>query len=66
MFMNHDYAWSCIVPKPNICTNIYNKESEGTLMWNDEDLKIDWHTNTPIVSDKDEVGIKFKKLKTKF
>ena len=35
-------------------------------MWNDEDLKIDWHTNTPIVSDKDEVGIKFKKLKTKF
>ena len=48
------------------CTNIYNKESEGTLMWNDEDLKIDWHTNTPIVSDKDEVGIKFKKLKTKF
>ena len=48
------------------CTNIYNKESEGTLMWNDEDLKIDWHTTTPIVSDKDEQGIKFKNFKTKF
>tara|TARA_R110002020_G_scaffold132783_2_gene296416 strand:- start:1654 stop:2205 length:552 start_codon:yes stop_codon:yes gene_type:complete len=48
------------------CTNIYNKESEGTLMWNDEDLNIDWHTPTPIVSEKDEQGINFKNFKTKF
>lgn len=48
------------------CTNIYNKESEVTLMWDDEDLKIDWHTTTPVVSDKDKQGINFKNFKTKF
>lgn len=24
------------------CTNIYNRESEGSLRWNDPDLNIDW------------------------
>ena len=24
------------------CSDYYNKESEGSLLWNDEDLKIDW------------------------
>src|SRR5690554_1448735 len=36
------------------CTNFYNKESEGGLMWNDESLKIDWEIKDPILSEKDK------------
>ena len=35
------------------CTGVYNKESEGALIWNDEDLNIDWRVVNPLVSDKD-------------
>ena len=24
------------------CTGVYNKESEGSILWNDKDLNIDW------------------------
>ncbi len=36
------------------CTNYYNKESEGGLLWNDADLAIDWGAENPLVSEKDE------------
>jgi dTDP-4-dehydrorhamnose 3,5-epimerase len=35
------------------CTDLYNKESEGGIVWNDPDLKIDWGVTNPIVSEKD-------------
>lgn len=35
------------------CTNVYNKEAEGGLLWNDPSLGIQWQTETPLVSDKD-------------
>jgi dTDP-4-dehydrorhamnose 3,5-epimerase len=35
------------------CTNVYNKASEGGLLWNDPALGINWQTNEPIVSEKD-------------
>ncbi len=35
------------------CTNVYNKEAEGGLLWNDPRLGIQWQTETPLVSDKD-------------
>jgi dTDP-4-dehydrorhamnose 3,5-epimerase len=35
------------------CTNIYNKGSEGGILWNDPDLNIDWQAKDPIVSEKD-------------
>ena len=35
------------------CTNYYNKESEGGLLYNDPDLGIDWGKEKPIVSEKD-------------
>jgi dTDP-4-dehydrorhamnose 3,5-epimerase len=35
------------------CTNVYNKASEGGLLWNDPQLGIKWQTSEPIVSDKD-------------
>ncbi len=37
------------------CTNVYNKQSEGGLYWNDPALEISWQSQTPIVSEKDEV-----------
>lgn len=36
------------------CTNVYNKESEMGVIWNDENLTIDWHFDHPIVSEKDK------------
>ena len=35
------------------CTNLYNKASEGGIIWNDPALKIDWGIKDPIVSSKD-------------
>jgi dTDP-4-dehydrorhamnose 3,5-epimerase len=35
------------------CTNVYDKQSEGGLLWNDPDLNIDWGMSEPLVSEKD-------------
>ena len=35
------------------CGNIYNKESETGILWNDKTLNIDWAVENPIVSEKD-------------
>lgn len=37
------------------CTNMYHKASEGGLFWNDPALKIQWRTQEPIVSEKDQI-----------
>jgi dTDP-4-dehydrorhamnose 3,5-epimerase len=37
------------------CTNVYNKESESGLLWNDPELGIDWGIDNPIVSEKDVI-----------
>ena len=36
------------------CTNFYNKESEGGLLWNDDALAIDWGIEAPILAEKDK------------
>ena len=48
------------------CTVVYNKESEGALIWNDEDLNIDWRVENPLVSDKDMVAGNFNDFTTQF
>ncbi len=35
------------------CTNLYDKSSEGGLLFNDPEIGINWKTKEPIVSDKD-------------
>jgi len=35
------------------CTEVYHKESEGGILWNDATLNIDWKVSEPIVSEKD-------------
>ncbi|BDD08173.1 dTDP-4-dehydrorhamnose 3,5-epimerase [Fulvitalea axinellae] len=37
------------------CTAYYNKESEGGILWNDQDLCIDWRIENPVISEKDAV-----------
>lgn len=44
------------------CTNLYHKASEGGIVWNDTDLRIDWQINNPIVSEKDQQLPAFKPL----
>ena len=48
------------------CTGVYNKESEGALLWNDKDLNINWEINDPLVSEKDLVAGNFKNFVSKF
>lgn len=44
------------------CDNFYNKESEGSVLWNDADLGIDWQLpqHDVILSEKDKHSPKFK------
>ncbi len=42
------------------CTNVYNKESEDAILWNDPELGIDWQAVNPIISDKDLKAKLFK------
>jgi dTDP-4-dehydrorhamnose 3,5-epimerase len=48
------------------CTNLYNKESEGAVLWNDPDLNIDWNADKPMLSDKDLEAQPLKELNTQF
>ena len=48
------------------CTNVYNKESEGSLLWNDPDINIDWNIENPLLSEKDKTSPLFKNFETPF
>ena len=48
------------------CTEVYNAASEGSLLWNDADLNIDWSIDTPLVSDKDLLAGSFKNFESQF
>lgn len=48
------------------CSEMYKKESEGCLIWNDKDLGIDWNVINPIISTQDTQGLYFKDFKSKF
>lgn len=45
------------------CTNYYNKEAEGNLVWNDKDINIEWNAQTPSLSEKDEQAATFQEFK---
>ncbi len=48
------------------CTQTYNKESEGTLLWNDTELAINWILENPLLSEKDKVGTCLKEFISPF
>jgi dTDP-4-dehydrorhamnose 3,5-epimerase len=48
------------------CTNVYNKDSEGSILWNDPAIGIDWGVTSPQLSEKDKEAKLFKDLKSPF
>jgi len=48
------------------CTELYNKASEESLLWNDPDLDISWGIDNPLVSKKDMLAGNFKDFKSQF
>lgn len=48
------------------CTNYYNKESEGSLLWSDETIGVEWDIENPILSEKDKIGPLFKDFQSPF
>jgi dTDP-4-dehydrorhamnose 3,5-epimerase len=48
------------------CTGVYNRESEGSILWSDPDLAIDWGIDDPVVSDKDQQSTLFREFKSPF
>ncbi|MDD2482981.1 MAG: dTDP-4-dehydrorhamnose 3,5-epimerase [Candidatus Shapirobacteria bacterium] len=46
------------------CSNFYNKESEGGILWNDPELKIDWpQIENIILSEKDKLWPTLSEIK---
>lgn len=48
------------------CTEVYNKDSEGSIRWNDPELNIDWGIEDPVLSEKDEQAPLFKDFVSQF
>lgn len=48
------------------CSAYYSKASEGTLLWNDPELGIDWNIFAPVLSDKDKAGTPLRELASPF
>ncbi len=48
------------------CTNIFNKASEDTIVWNDKTLNIQWGVDNPTLSEKDKTGKRFEDFESIF
>ena len=48
------------------CTQVYHKESERGIFWNDTDLRIQWGKDQPLISEKDKTAGKFKEFISPF
>src|SRR5690554_1674327 len=45
------------------CSNLYHRESEGGIIWDDPELGIDWKVANPILSEKDQLWPRIKEFK---
>jgi len=48
------------------CSNIYHKDSERSIVFDDKDLNIHWNIENPIVTEKDLQGVCFKNFISPF
>ncbi len=48
------------------CTNVYNKASEGSILWHDGDLNINWGIENPVISEKDKAAPLFRQFNSPF
>ncbi|MCC3719629.1 dTDP-4-dehydrorhamnose 3,5-epimerase [Rouxiella badensis] len=44
------------------CTDYYNPENEGCLLWSDSDVGVEWPIESPLLSEKDKVGKTLREL----
>jgi len=47
-------------------TNYYAPDSEGSVMWNDPALNIEWNIEQPIISERDQSGQSFADFESPF
>lgn len=47
------------------CSNLYDKASEGGIIWDDSQLAIDWKVANPILSEKDKTWPSVEEFKEK-
>lgn len=59
-FAHGFYSLSEVVDFQYKCSNFYNKESEGGILWNDPDINVGWMAASPILSEKDKLLPSFK------
>jgi dTDP-4-dehydrorhamnose 3,5-epimerase len=45
------------------CTEMYNKDAEGGIIWNDPELNINWMLPYPVISEKDQLLNSFDNFK---
>lgn len=48
------------------CSDYYHADSEASILWNDEDLNIDWGNKSPILAEKDKLAEKFSTFENPF
>lgn len=48
------------------CTNYYNKDYEGSILWNSKLLNINWGIDNPILSAKDQIALDFEDFRSPF
>ncbi|MEP7145924.1 MAG: dTDP-4-dehydrorhamnose 3,5-epimerase [bacterium] len=48
------------------CTTFYNKNDERSILYNDNDINIDWKVEAPVVSEKDLLAGRFKDIEEDF
>jgi dTDP-4-dehydrorhamnose 3,5-epimerase len=44
------------------CTNQYQPRDEGTVLWDDPDLGIEWPIADPLLSSKDRAGVRLREI----
>lgn len=48
------------------CTDTYSPEHEGSILWNDDNLGINWQVKSPKLSEKDQKGPNFVEFDSPF
>lgn len=44
------------------CSNIFDKDSENSIHWNDKEININWGIDNPIISEKDNLSKRFNQF----
>jgi len=56
----------CALDERNVicykCSNYYSPETERTILWNDDDLGIAWPVSNPLISPKDQQGLRLRDI----